>query len=155
MLASDQKPVEILNELIIINYERINGFDYASKESDAPILKDLFSRLTETSLQFKKELANEVYKLGGIPAEGVPTPELVQKAWEDVKTSLIYHDHLTLLKSCDNEETVIIQLYENALHADDENLTTQHQKLFSRQYDLLNADHTKVKNLLSILLKAN
>lgn len=154
MLATDQKPVEILNELIVINNDRMEGYDYAAKEADVSVLKDLFSRLTETSACCKKELMNEVYKLGGTPADGINSGGDMQKAWEEVKNALIYKDHLTLLKSCNLEETVVIKSYAEALQNENENITTQHQQLFYRQFDLLHADHIKVKNLLSVLMKA-
>ncbi|MGZ3898869.1 MAG: PA2169 family four-helix-bundle protein [Bacteroidia bacterium] len=155
MLASDEKPVQILNELIIVNNGRLEGFHYASMETDASVLKVLFSRLTETSMVFKKELVNEVYKLGGEPGVCANVPYEVSKAWDEVKDALIYKDHLTLLRSCGQEETAIIKLYENVLWSEEENMTTQHQRLFSKHCELLNADHNKIKNLLNVLLKTN
>jgi uncharacterized protein (TIGR02284 family) len=155
MLAADEKPVEILNELILINNDRIEGYNYASKETDIEILKVLFSRLTETSLVCRKELVNEVYKLGGRPADGIHDSGEASKAWQDLKEALIYKDHLSLLKTCAKEEEIVIKTYENFINEKDENISTQQFRLFYKHQDMLHADREKVKNLLNVLLKAS
>ncbi|MBA3664161.1 MAG: PA2169 family four-helix-bundle protein [Bacteroidetes bacterium] len=155
MLATDKKPVEILNQLISANSERLEGYGSAADETEVEILKVLFTRLTETSMVCRKELSDEVYKLGGQPFESVKNPCVVNAAWLDLKLALECNDHLTLLKSCEQEEAAVIELYKNTLTLEEENLTLMHRKLFLRHNDLLNADHSKVKNLLTVLLKAN
>jgi uncharacterized protein (TIGR02284 family) len=153
MLASDEKPVQILNELILINNDRIEGYNYALKETEVDVLKVLFSRLTETSDICRQELAGEIYKLGGEPAGGIHQTGVVAETWREVKQALIYKDHLSLLKTCEKEESVVISFYENFLSEEDI-ITNQQLRLLNRQYELLNADHEKVKNLLGVLQRA-
>lgn len=155
MLLSDQKHIELLNNLIIINNERMDGFNFAAQETGAVVLKVLFSRLFETSIVCKHELVNEVYKLGGEPAEGISASTEVHLAWEDVKNAIADKNHLKLLKSCEKEEATVIRSYTMVIQTEDEHLTSQHQQLFYRHHKLIHEDHTKVKNLLDVLLKAN
>jgi uncharacterized protein (TIGR02284 family) len=152
MLKTDQKPFEVLNDLITINTERIEGYNFATSQADVSILKDLFARLTETSLICRQDLVKEVYKLGGVPNEIIPPVDFLE-ALREVKTAVIFKDHKGLLCSCDQEEKEVLRSYEEALRIEDENFTTQHHLLFNKHCDLLRADHDKVKNLLDVLVK--
>ncbi|MCE3225896.1 MAG: hypothetical protein K0S32_447 [Bacteroidetes bacterium] len=151
MLKSDQRPYEVLNDLITINTERIEGYNFATKEANVAVLKDLFARLTETSLICRQDLVKEVYKLGGVPNEIIPPVNFLD-ALREIKTAVVFRDHKAILSSCDHEEAVVIRSYEQALNANDENFTTQHHLLFNKHCDLLRADHDKVKNLLDVLV---
>jgi uncharacterized protein (TIGR02284 family) len=153
MLITDQKPLEILNNLIVVNNDRMQGYHYAARETDASILKELFSRLQESSWQFKTELCREVYKLGAAPVEGnVASPDFF-KAWMDVMTAIGKGDHKAILNSCVYEEGVVLKKYEEALLEEDEHITTQQHLLFNKQHHLLLADNEKVKNLFGVLVK--
>lgn len=151
MLIADNKPFEILNNLIVINNDRIEGYNYAAKKINVPVLKVLFSRLIETSFVCKKELSGQVYKLGGKPQEGNVTSVIFFIAWLDVITAVGKNDHNAILNSCIKEESIVMQCYEAALNEEDENITTQHQLLFHKHFELINADFNKVKNLLKVL----
>lgn len=154
MLASDEKPLKILNELILVNNDRIEGFNYAYRETNVEVLKVLFSRLTETSDVCRKELTNEVYKLGGVPPTGTHETGSVAASWREVKEALIYKDHLTLLKTCDKEEEEVIKSY-TAVLSNEQLDNGYHLHLLNRHTELLSADHEKVKNLLEVLLRAS
>src|SRR5947199_10560002 len=115
MLVSDQKSVEVLNHLIMINNDRLEGYDSASRETDISILKVLFSRLTETSQECREELCKEVYKLGGTPVNEVGAPGDFGKAWTEIKNALQKNDHKAILTSCYLEEFMTVKSYEYAL----------------------------------------
>jgi len=153
MLATDQRPFEILNNLIIINNDRVEGYNYAFKGTSVPVLKTLFTRLTETSLHCIQELNREVYKLGGKPIEGaVPSVDFF-KAWMEVMTAVGKNDHKAILSSCSFEEGVVIKTYEEALNEENKHITTQHHLLFNKHHHLLMEDHGKIKNLMNVLIK--
>lgn len=65
----------MLNTLIEINNDRIEGYETASKETDETDLKTLFAQLAQTSHECKDELVDEVEALGGTPEEGTKFPE--------------------------------------------------------------------------------
>src|SRR5688572_7916568 len=106
MHPADQKPLQLLNNLIGVNNNRLECFNFAAKETDVTVLRVLFNRLLDTSYLCREELAREVYKLGGIPEQGtVPYVEFFT-AWVDVKTALTRNDHAAILNSCAYEEGV-------------------------------------------------
>jgi len=153
MLITDQRQLEILNNLIVINNDRIEGYNYAEKKINIPILKILFSRLTETSLNCRKELIGEVHKIGGKPQFGNVTSAQFFKAWLEVIAAVGKNDHGAILDSCVNEENAVIKSYESALNEEFENITTQHFHLFNRHCELIRSDHKKIENLRQVLLK--
>jgi uncharacterized protein (TIGR02284 family) len=151
MHPSDQKPLTLLNNLIGVNNNRIECYNLAFKFTDVAVLKILFSRLLDTSFFCREELAREVYKLGGIPEEGtVPFAEHIA-AWVDIKSALNRKDHAAILSTCDYEEGVVLKSYKNVLNTDEDLLTYQQQQIFHKQYDILQADHEKVKNLRNVI----
>jgi hypothetical protein len=56
--------------LIIINNDRIAGYETAIEETEDADLKARFSQYIQTSQACKSELVNEVNKIGGKPDEG-------------------------------------------------------------------------------------
>lgn len=71
-MHNDNK-IEVLNTLITINNDRIEGYETTAKETEEQDLKSLFAQFSYTSQKCKQELSNEVSKLGGTPAEGTLT----------------------------------------------------------------------------------
>jgi len=154
MHPSDYKPLTVLRQLLTVNNERLEGFNFASGETDVSVLKVLFERLTETSLQCREELTREVYKLGGVPPGENSGSGEFDKAWKQIRNALNNGDHKALLESCYVEEFMAYKSYEYALRYYQDHITSQHLSLFSRQHDMLKEDHQKVKNLRDILLNA-
>jgi uncharacterized protein (TIGR02284 family) len=68
-----EKSIEVLNTLITINNDRIEGYETATKETEEQDLKTLFGQFISTSRKCKQELVSEVTRLGGEVAEGTMT----------------------------------------------------------------------------------
>src|SRR4051812_44029392 len=115
MHPSDEKPLDVLNKLLVINTERLVGFHQASQNTDVSVLKVLFSRLTETSIQCREELCKEVYKLGGVPPEAGYNAGDFERARKEIHDALGRNDHKALLDSCYIEEFMASKSYEYAL----------------------------------------
>ncbi len=144
---NNEKSIDVLNTLIEINNDRIEGYETASKETEEQDLKALFSELTQTSQQCKQELAVEVTRLGGTPTEGTKTTGKFFRVWMDVKAALTGKDRKTILSSCEYGEDVAKETYENALENDAEHLSAEQQAIIKEQHSLLKADHDKVKTM--------
>lgn len=136
--------INVLNTLIVINNDRIEGYDTAAKETEENDLKDLFHRFGRTSEMCKRELVAAVKKLGGTPDEGTRTTGKFFRVWMDVKAFLTGKERVSILDSCEYGENVAAETYKdtiaNNLHA----LTTQEQKMLYAQAELLKADLNKV-----------
>lgn len=141
----NEKTIEVLNALITINNDRIEGYETAAKETEEQDLKTLFAQFAATSQKCKTELENEVVKLGGTPAEGTRVSGKFFRLWMDVKAALTGKDRKAILDSCEYGEDMAKNTYENALENDAENLSAQQQAMIKAQHILLVADHNQIK----------
>ncbi len=147
---TDQTFIDALNNLLEINNDRIDGYDHASKETDESDLKTLFGKFKQTSMKCKKELAVEVEKLGGKPIEGTRTTGKLYRAWMDIKAAITNKNRKAILSSCEFGEDVAVKNYELTLRdIFPSNFSAYHQ-LISKQYDMIKAEHDKVKHMRDI-----
>lgn len=142
---NNEKSIDILNSLIEINNDRIEGYETASKETEEGDLKSLFSKFMETSRKCKSELVNEVTRLGGKPEEGTRTSGKFFRAWMDVKAALTAKDRKAILGSCEFGEDAAVGTYANALKKSNGDLSTDQQTMINNQYTLIKSEHDKIK----------
>ena len=147
------KIIEVLNTLITINNDRIEGYETAGEETEEQDLKTFFSELKQTSLHCNKELIDEVTRLGGTPTEGTRTTGKFFRVWMDVKAALTGKDRKVILNSCEYGEDVAKGTYEKALENNVENLNAEQQAMLKAQHTLLKADHDKVKSMRDALVE--
>jgi len=143
----NEKTVDVLNTLIEINNDRIEGYETASKETDEEDLKRLFSHMIETSTTCRQELTKEVERLGGTPKEGTKITGKFFRAWMDVKAALTGKDNKAILNSCEYGEDVAVETYDNALKNDDEHLGIEQRTMIELQREVIKADHDSIKEL--------
>ncbi len=148
----NEKTIEVLNTLITINNDRIEGYETASKETEEEDLKTLFSRFSATSQKCNVELKAEVTRLGGEPAEGTMVSGKFFRVWMDVKAALTGNDRKAILNSCEYGEDIAKDTYKKALANDSENLSAEQQNMVKAQHALLVADHDKVKDMRDSLV---
>ena len=148
----NSKTIEVLNTLITINNDRVEGYETAAKETDEQDLKNLFSNLKRTSLHCNHELKGEVLKLGGAPSEETKTTGKFFRVWMDVKAALTGKVRKTILNSCEFGEDVAKETYKKVLENDLDNLNTHQITLIKAQHMLLVADHDKVKKMRDALV---
>jgi len=151
----DKKAIDVLNKLIEINNDRIEGYETASKETDETELKTLFTQLAQTSQECNGELIDEVSQLGGDPVEGTKTSGKFFRAWMDVKSALTGKDRKAILNSCEYGEDVAVNTYKKVLENNTDDLTEDQLAMVEGQHDLIKADHDMVKSLRDSLVEAN
>lgn len=149
-----ENAIEVLNALITINNDRIEGYETASKETEEQDLKSLFARFISTSQKCKQELVMEVNKLSGKPAEGTKISGKFFRVWMDVKAALTDKDRKAILDSCEYGEDEAQDTYENALEDGLEHLNAEQQTIIYAQKSLLKADHNQIKALRIALADA-
>ena len=145
-----EKSIDVLNSLIQINNDRIEGYETASKEAEESDLKTLFSHFTETSLKCKAELVAEVERLGGKPIEGTTTSGKLYRVWMDIKSALTGSDRKAIVNSCEYGEDVAVQTYNDAL-SHNKDLTQEQIMMIKEQHDAIKANHDKIKNLRDLM----
>jgi uncharacterized protein (TIGR02284 family) len=143
----DEKIVDVLNRLITLNNDRIEGYQTASKETLEKDLKTIFSQFAKTSEQCKAELEHEVYKLGGTPDEGTRITGKFFRMWMRVKAALTYNNLKVILDSCEVGEDMVGDIYKQTLSENVGILTMEQKRMISAQYVALKANHQKIKGL--------
>lgn len=142
-----EQSIDVLNQLIVINNDRIEGYETATKETEDSDLKTLFAQFEYTSQKCKAELVSEVQRLGGTPAEGTKTTGKIYRAWMDVKAALTGNDREAILNSCEYGEDVAIEEYEDALNNNSDDISAEQRSMLNQQLQQIRADHNKVKGL--------
>jgi uncharacterized protein (TIGR02284 family) len=145
METVNKKTVSLLNELIVINHDRIEGYEKATKETDDAQLKSLFTHMADESRQFKNELVREVVNQGGSPTEGTSTSGKIYRAWMDIKAALTARDRKAIIASCEFGEDAALEAYEDVLKSDE--LSMEVRGIVLRQKNSLEQSHNKVKLL--------
>lgn len=142
----NEKNISLLNKLIEINNDRVEGYETASGETKESDLKSLFADLTATSRQNLSELRAEVSGLGGKPEEGTRVTGKFFRAWMDVKAALTGNDRGTILNSCEFGEDKALEAYEEVLESQD-GLSSGQLDMVRRQKSRLQGEHDKVRAL--------
>jgi uncharacterized protein (TIGR02284 family) len=145
MKNNNEKVAEVLNDLIQINNDRIEGYERASKETkDADAdLRALFSRMADESRQYVSELTAAVARLGGDPATDTTIRGKIYRAWMDVKATFTGKDRKSILASCEYGEDAAKDAYETALKETE--LDGDLRDLVTRQKAAMKASHDLIK----------
>lgn len=146
-MQHNEDMVSVLNDLIRINNDRINGYEKALKETkDADEdLKSVFRRMADESRQHKSELILEVKKAGGEPVEdGTTASGKIYRAWMDVKATFSGKDRHSVLAACEFGEDAAQKAYQQALE-DDGSAGADIKQLILKQKSALKASHDLIK----------
>jgi uncharacterized protein (TIGR02284 family) len=139
--------IEVLNDLIRINRDRIAGYEKAVEnleEGDAS-LRTLFYQLSDESQKLKEQLSSEVNLLGGEPAENSTVSGKVYRAWMDIKDAFGGDDAKSVLEACEYGEDAAQRAYAEALD-DSRDFPDNIQRLISDQKATLRASHDLIRN---------
>lgn len=104
-----------LNELIEINYSRIDGYKKAAEDLDGGDLHGLFQGMVNESSGFVESLAQQVEKFGGEPIESSTFMGKIHQAWLSFKAAITSNNRETILSSCEFGDKAAIEVYEGAL----------------------------------------
>jgi uncharacterized protein (TIGR02284 family) len=139
--------VDVLNDLIRINRDRIAGYEKAVEkleEGDA-VLRTLFYQLSDESQKIKEELASEVRSLGGEPAEDSTMSGKIYRAWMEVKDTFTAEDAKSALEACEYGEDAAQKAYAEAIE-DSREFPANIQSLIREQKELLRLSHDLIRN---------
>ena len=145
-MQTNEKLIEVLNDLIEINNDRVQGYEKATQETknlDVD-LQAIFHSLANDSRKYGAELTQEVNKLGGEAARDTTTSGKIYRAWMDVKAAFSGHDRQSVLSSCEFGEDAAQKAYSSALASDAE-MSAEVRKLIVDQQDTLKIAHNLIK----------
>lgn len=144
-METKEKAVEVLNDLIEINNDRVVGYERAIEETEAEDsdLKSIFSQMASESKQYKQALSNLVVSLGGETEKGTTASGKIYRAWMDVKATFTGHSRKSVLENCEFGEDAAQKAYRTALQ--DEDLPASLRELVMQQQQALKLSHDKIK----------
>ncbi len=146
MTTTNDKLVNVLNDLIQINNDRVNGYEKAAEEAkDKDLdLVAIFNKMANDSRSYVAELSAEVTRLGGNPDTGTTNSGKVYRVWMDVKTLFTGKDRQAILDNCEFGEDAAQKAYREALASDAE-ISADTRQLITNQQAELKTAHDLIK----------
>ena len=145
-MENNRETIETLNDLILINNDRIAGYERAMKElaPEDSDLKPLFENMIDESRQARIALGKEVQVLGGTMAEGTMATGKVYRAWMDIKAIFTGHDRHAVIANCEAGEDAAQKAYTGAL--EEEHLPSFLREMIRDQQQALKYSHDEIKS---------
>jgi len=143
-----EKAIDVINDLIKINNDRVAGFEKAGTdlESDATGLITVFSKLAGESRQYAAELTEIARQSGREAAEGTSTSGDLHRAWIDIKATFTGNDLLAVLNECERGVDAAKSAYRDALDPENE-LSPELVEVLQIQQQGITEGHDLIKSL--------
>jgi uncharacterized protein (TIGR02284 family) len=139
--------VNILNDLVEILNDRIEGYTKAKSELDGkePDLNQLCLDLIDESRKLRVELGTEIEVLKGDITPGTTERGKIYRIWMDIKEAFAGGNRHSVLAACEHGEDAAQKAYKAALA--EEGLPANLWSMIESQRETLKASHDKVKGL--------
>lgn len=145
-MEPNELSVNILNDLIRINNDRIAGYQRAINETkDLDIdLKATFNNMIGESEKYRSELADLVTRYGGTVPKDNTLAGKIYRVWMDLKATFTGADRRAILENCEYGEDAAQRVYEESLSRREE-LTAEAAALIEDQQRSLKLSHDLIK----------
>ncbi len=143
----NEKQARILNDLILINNDRVVGYEKAMEElkNEDSDLKLLFQEKMNQSNGYKNQLSEEIVKTGNKVEKGTTNAGKIYRVWMDVKAFFGGSDRKVILDNCEDGEDAALDAYNDALSS--EGLTPNVRSLLTNHLAELKISHDRIKAL--------
>lgn len=123
-MKNSEASVQVVNNLIQMNNDRIDGYERAIKEAEGKDntgdLISIFQACIDQSRQYKMVLGKEVQVMGGDIDNTTTTSGKLYRVWMDIKNAFTGDDdRYSILAACEKGEDAMKKAYEDALESDD------------------------------------
>ena len=147
-MINNETTIDVLNDLVKINNDRIEGYEKALKDLPAGDidLRELFISMIDESHHYKQALVEEVQVAGGDADKGATTSEKIYHAFMGVKAVFSGHDRKAILGNCEAVEDAAQSAYITVLQPKS-SLPSFLKDLVLLQQQSLKASHDKIKFL--------
>ena len=144
----NEKTSEVLNDLIRINNDRIEGYNRAEKEcdDDDSDLQSVFRQMSAESRSYVTDLSKYVSASGENPTDSTTTSGKIYRVWMDVKATFTGKDRKAILASCEFGEDAAQKAYDSALSSDAD-FNTEVRQLIMDQKTSLKKSHDRIKSM--------
>jgi uncharacterized protein (TIGR02284 family) len=119
-METNEKLNEVLNDLIRINHDRVEGYEKAVKELSVndTDLKALFKRYASESNTYADALSAKVIENGGSPSADTTISGKIYRLWMEVRAAVSDKERKTILSTCEFGEDAAQKAYKEALESD-------------------------------------
>lgn len=150
MTAISVETIEILNDLIEINNDRIEAYKLALKDlkEEDKALSPLFNRMIDESKRNIIVLSKEVDILGGEAENGTSLEGKIYRAWMNVRIAFAGKTKHHILQNCEINEDASLDAYRSAMQCED--LSGYLREIISDQLDALLHSHDSIKKVRDI-----
>ena len=145
-MATNEKLTEVLNDLVKINNDRVNGYEKAAEETkgiDAD-MQALFYSMANDSKKHVEELKQEISNLGGKATTNTTNVGKIYRIWMDVKVTFTGDTKKAVLSSCEFGEDAAQKAYKEALASDAE-MSANVRQVITTQQASLKKSHDLIK----------
>jgi len=146
-METNEKLNEILNDLIRINHDRVEGYEKAVKELSVndTDLKALFKRYASESRVFADTLTAKVVANGGNPSTETTVSGKIYRVWMEIRAAMSDRERKSVLASCEFGEDATQRAYKEALEADVK-MPSSIRDIITSQKIALKSAHDEVKH---------
>ena len=144
-METNSEVIETLNDLILINNDRIAGYEktYDETKEIESDLRALFKKLADESRAIVTDLTREVIRFGGEPATGTMLSGKLYRVWMDVRAVFSTDNRMAVLQNAEAGEDAAQKAYEEALKS--ETLPADVREMISNQKISLKGAHDNIK----------
>lgn len=144
-MKPNNNAIDVLNDLIRINNDRIEGYEKAIKDvaGDASLLS-VFSGYAEQSRKYASELRRMVSEQGGEPTEDSTTSGKIYRLWMDLRQAVSASESSSALDLCEYGEDAAQKAYKEAL-SDESGLPADIVAVITMQKAALRNAHDAIK----------
>jgi uncharacterized protein (TIGR02284 family) len=146
-MEDNKQIIGVLNDLIEINADRVEGYNKAVSGLDVSdaMLKSLFYQVADESQEIKERLTNKVIALGGEPSTDTTIRGKVYRAWMDLRATFTGDDVVSTLEACEFGEDAAQRAYRSALE-ESKDFPDDIREMIANQQHTLKLSHDLIKN---------
>ena len=111
----NEKLIDDLISLIIINIDSKDGYDTASEDAASAALRSTFSTYSKERAEFAQQLKTEIINMGGNLENGAEPSDEITRAWLNVRNALSSKDNKVVLNACIVGEKAAVKGYDAVL----------------------------------------
>jgi len=145
MRIVSKKTCDVLNDLIKINNDRIEGYGKAAEEAkdNAANLVSIFHDMIGQSSNYINDLGNLVTKYGGTIADSSTAMGKIYRTWMDLQITFSSDERKHILNACEFGEDAAQRAYKKAL--EELELGEEARSLIAMQKNSLKDSHDLIR----------
>ena len=146
-MTTNEANSQVLSDLLLINNDRIQGYQKAKDQLTDPSDSDLAMTFDEMAAQSRKNVTELQQYVHTDAAEKNETTNAgkLYRAWMGVKATFSGNDRKSMLEACEYGEDKAQQAYRDALSED--GLSSDVRTLITKQKEELKASHDHIKSM--------